>query len=88
VRADTTTASNNTLISTSDLNQIITAIFPAVNVVLLLVLSIVLIYAGGVIMGKGVSLIKDIKLKAVRETVKEVSGEIDVKKERADVPEN
>lgn len=88
MRADTTTASNNTLISTSDLNQIITAIFPAVNVVLLLVLSIVLIYAGGVIMGKGVSLIKDIKLKAVRETVKEVSGEIDVKKERADVPEN
>jgi len=88
VLSDTTTTSNNTVISTSDLNQIITAIFPAVNVVLLLVLSLVLIYAGGVIMGKGVSLIKEIKLKAVRETVKEVSGEVEVEKEKANVPEN
>lgn len=81
------TTSNNTLMSTSDLNSIITAIFPAVNLVLLFVLSLILIYAGGAIMGKGVSLIKEIKLSAVRDAVKEVSEEIEVKKETATKPE-
>jgi hypothetical protein len=79
--------SNTTLISTSDLNSIMTAIFPAVNLVLLFVLSLILIYAGGAIMGKGVSLIKEIKLSAVRSAVKEVSEEIEVKKEKATKPE-
>jgi len=83
VLSNITTTSNSTIISTSNLNQIIEAVFPAVNVVLLLVLSLVLIYAGGVIMGKGVSLIKEIKLRAVREAVKEVSEEVEVKKEKA-----
>jgi len=56
-------------------------------VVLLAFLSLILIYAGGVIMGKGVSLIKEIKLRAVRETAKEASEEIEVKKEKATEPE-
>jgi hypothetical protein len=86
VLSDSTTTSNGTVISTSSLNSIITAIFPAVNVVLLLLLSLILIYAGGVIMGKGVSLIKEIKLRAVREAVKEASEEIEVKKEKANEP--
>ena len=86
VLSDNITASNSTIISTSSLNSIIGATFPAVNVVLLLVLSLLLIYAGGVIMGKGVSLVKEIKLKAVREAVKEVSEEIEVKKEKANEP--
>jgi hypothetical protein len=55
-------------------------------VVLLLVLSLIFIYAGSVIMGKGISLIKEIKLKAVREAVKEVGEEIEVKKEKANEP--
>jgi hypothetical protein len=87
VLSDNTPTSNSTIISTSSLNEIIGAIFPAVNLVLLFVLSLILIYAGGVIMGKGVSLIKEIKLRAVREAVKEVSEEIEVKKEKANEPE-
>jgi hypothetical protein len=51
------------------------------------VLSLILIYAGGVIMGKGVGLLKEIKLRAVRDAVKEVSEEIQVKKEKANKPE-
>jgi hypothetical protein len=86
VLSDSTTTSNSTIISTSSLNAIITATFPAVNLVLLLLLSIILIYAGGVIMGRGVSLIKEIKLRAVREAVKEVSEEIEVKKEKVNEP--
>jgi hypothetical protein len=87
VLSGNTTTSNSTIISTSSLNQILQATFPAVNLVLLLVLSLILIYAGGVIMGKGVSLIKEIKLRTVREAVKEVSEEIQVAKERTDEPE-
>jgi predicted membrane protein len=87
VLSNTTTTSNGTLISTSNLNQIIGAVFPAVNVVLLLLIALILIYAGGVIMGKGVSLIKEIKLRAVREAVKEVSEEVEVKREKANEPE-
>ena len=78
---------SNTSISTPDLQQIINAIFPAVNLVLLFVLSLILIYAGGVIMGKGVSLIKEIKLRAVKDTVKEEGGDIEVKKENAITPD-
>jgi hypothetical protein len=87
VLSNSTTTSNSTLIPTANLNQIIDATFPAVNLVLLFILSLILIYAGGVIMGKGVSLIKEIKLKAVRDAVKEVSGDIEVKKEKATRPE-
>jgi hypothetical protein len=86
VLSDNTTTSNSTIISTSSLNDIIGATFPAINVVLLFMLSLILIYAGGVIMSKGVSLIKEIKLKAVREAVKEISEEIEVKKEKANEP--
>lgn len=86
VLSDNTTTSNSTIISTSSLNDIIGATFPAVNVVLLFVLSLVLIYAGGVIMGKGVNLIKEIKLRTVRETAKEASEEVEVKKEKANEP--
>jgi hypothetical protein len=86
VLSGSTTTSNNTLISTSDLNQIIKAVFPAVNLVLLFVLSLIMIYAGGVIMGRGVGLIKEIKLSAVRDAVKEVSEEIEVKKEKVNEP--
>jgi hypothetical protein len=81
------TTSSNASISTANINQIINAVFPAVNLVLLFVLSLILIYAGGVIMGKGVGLVKEIKLRAVRDTVKEVSEEIQVKKEKANKPE-
>jgi hypothetical protein len=79
---------SNVTISTSSLNKMVKAVFPVVNLVLLLVLSLFLIYAGGVIMGKGVGLIKEIKLKAVRKAVREVSEEIEViKKEKAEKTE-
>jgi len=68
-------------ISTTDINEIIEKSFPAVNLGLFISLSIILISAGSVIMGKGVGLIKEIKLRAVRETVKEIGGEIKVEKE-------
>jgi hypothetical protein len=76
------TSVSNVTISMSDINKIITAVFPAVNLGLFFVVSLILIYAGGAIMGKGVGLIKEIKLKAVREAVKETSEEIEVKKEK------
>ena len=87
VLSNSTTISNIN-ISTSNLNRIISAVFPAVNLVLLFVISLMLIYGGGVIMGKGVSLIKEIKLRAVRDTVKEVSGDIEIKKENKTTPED
>jgi len=65
-------------ISGADLNEMIEKTFPAVNLGLFLALSVILISAGSVIMGKGVSLIKEIKLKAVRETVKDIGEEIEV----------
>lgn len=68
-------------ISTADINEIIEKSFPAVNLGLFIGLSVILISAGSVIMGKGVGLIKEIKLRAVRETVKEIGGEIKVEKE-------
>ncbi len=68
-------------ISTADINEIIEKTFPTVNLGLFLALSVILISAGSVIMGKGVGLIKEIKLKAVREAVKEIDQEIKVEKE-------
>ena len=68
-------------ISTADINEIIEKTFPSVNLGLFLALSVILISAGSVIMGKGVGLIKEIKLKAVREVVKEIDQEIKVEKE-------
>ena len=75
-------------ISTADINEIIEKTFPTVNLGLFLALSVILISAGSVIMGKGVGLIKEIKLKAVREAVKEINQEIKVeKKEKAEKKE-
>ena len=65
-------------ISGADINEIIEKSFPAVNLGLFLAISVILISAGSVIMGKGVGLVKEIKLRAVREAVKEVGEEIEV----------
>jgi len=70
-------------ISTADINEMIEKSFPAINLGLFLAISVILISAGSVIMGKGVNLIKEIKLRAVRAAVKEI-GEVKVeKKEKA-----
>jgi hypothetical protein len=58
-------------ISEADMNEVIERTFPAVNLVLFFMIGVILISAGSVIMGKGVSLIKEVKLKAVREGVSE-----------------
>jgi hypothetical protein len=88
VLSDATTPANNATvllpISTADINEIIEKTFPAINLGLFLALSVILISAGSVIMGKGVSLIKEIKLRAVREAAKEIGEEVKVeKKEKA-----
>jgi Pyruvate/2-oxoacid:ferredoxin oxidoreductase gamma subunit len=69
-------------ISAADINEIIEKTFPAVNLGLFIALSVILISAGSVIMGKGVGLIKEIKLRAVREAVKEVSEETKVEEKK------
>jgi hypothetical protein len=77
----TTTMNNATIllpISTADINEIMEKTFPSVNLGLFLALSVILISAGSVIMGKGVSLIKEIKLRTAREAVKGISEEIEV----------
>ena len=66
-------------ISAADINEIIERTFPSVNLGLFLAIAVILISAGSVIMGKGVSLIKEIKLRAVRENVGE---EVEVEKEK------
>jgi len=85
VLSDATTPTNNATIllpiSTADINEMIEKTFPAINLGLFLALSVILISAGSVIMGKGVGLIKEIKLKAVREAVKEIGEEVKVEKE-------
>jgi len=85
VLSNATTPTNNATIllpiSTADINEIIEKTFPTVNLGLFLALSVILISAGSVIMGKGVGLIKEIKLKTVREAVKEIDQEIKVEKE-------
>ncbi len=50
-------------ISDADINEIMESTFPSVNLGLFLVLAVILISAGSVIMGKGVGLIKEVKLK-------------------------
>jgi len=83
----TTPTNNETVllpISTADINEMIEKTFPAINLGLFLALSVILISAGSVIMGKGVSLVKEIKLRAVREAVKEIGEEVKIeKKEKA-----
>ena len=65
-------------ISAADVNEIVESMFPAVNLGLFLAVAVILISAGGVIMGKGVGLIKEVKLRVVRE----VAGvEVEVEKE-------
>jgi len=63
-------------ISTAELNEIIEKTFLTVNLGLFLPISAILISAGGGIMGKGVSLIKEIRLRVVKEAVKEISEEL------------
>ena len=65
-------------ISTAEINEIIEKMFSIVNLTLFLAISVILISAGGGIMGKGVSLIKEIRLRAVKEAVKEISEELRV----------
>lgn len=65
-------------ISAADVNEIVESMFPSVNLGLFLAVAVILISAGGVIMGKGVGLIKEVKLRVVRE----VAGvEVEVEKE-------
>ncbi|MDH5771167.1 MAG: hypothetical protein OEZ25_07775 [Candidatus Bathyarchaeota archaeon] len=92
ILSNATTPTNNATvllpISAADINEMIEKTFPAVNLGLFIALSVILISAGSVIMGKGVGLIKEIKLRAVREAVKEVSEEIEVEeKEKAEKKE-
>ena len=68
-------------ISTAEINEIIEKTFSIVNLTLFLAISVVLVSAGGGIMGKGVSLIKEIRLRAVKESVKEISEELRVEEE-------
>ena len=86
ILSNATTPTNNATvllpISAADINEIIEKTFPAVNLGLFIALSVILISAGSVIMGKGVGLIKEIKLRAVRESVKEVSEEIKVEEKK------
>jgi len=65
-------------ISNADINEIVEKTFPIVNLGLFLAISVILISAGGSIMGKGVSLIKEIRLRVVKEAVKEISEELRV----------
>ena len=53
-------------ISEADINGVMERVFPAVNLGLFLMVAAILISGGGVIMGKGVSLIKEARLKVVR----------------------
>jgi len=68
-------------LSMAEINEIIDKTFSIVNLTLFLAISVVLISAGGGIMGKGVSLIKEIRLRAVKESVKEISEELRVEEE-------
>ena len=71
-------------ISTADINELLEKTFLTVNLGLFLAISAILISAGGGIMGKGVSLIKEIRLRVVKEAVKEISEELWVEeKEKA-----
>ena len=65
-------------ISTAEINEIIEKAFSIVNLGLFVAVSAILISAGVGIMGKGVSLIKEIRLRAVKDAVKEISEEVKV----------
>ena len=65
-------------ISKAEINEIIEKTFSIINLGLFVAVSAILISAGVGIMGKGVSLIKEIRLRAVRDTVKEISKEVKV----------
>ncbi|MGD9130595.1 MAG: hypothetical protein PVH73_03360 [Candidatus Bathyarchaeota archaeon] len=67
-------------ISEANINAVIERTFPAVNLCLFFVVAVVLISAGSVLMGKGVSLIKEAKLRVVREQTGEET-EAEEKKE-------
>jgi hypothetical protein len=51
------------------INEVVGKIFSAANLCLFIGLSIVLVYAASVLMGKGVKLIKEVNLKVARKTV-------------------
>jgi hypothetical protein len=65
-------------ISAADMNEMVESVFPAVNLGLFFVVAVILVSAGGVIMGKGVGLIKEVKLRVVRE---QVGGGVEVEEE-------
>jgi hypothetical protein len=67
-------------IDDADINELIERTFPAVNLALFFMVAVILISAGSVLMGKGVGLIKEAKLRVVREQ----AGE-EVEFERKDV---
>ena len=73
-----TTVSIPIPISTAEINEIIEKTFSIVNLGLFVAVSAILISAGVGIMGKGVSLIKEIRLRAVKDAVKEISEEVKV----------
>ena len=67
-------------ISEANINEVIERAFPAVNLCLFFVVAVVLISAGSVLMGKGVGLIKEAKLRVVREQAGE-EAEVEEEKE-------
>ena len=73
-----TTVSIPIPISTAEINEIIEKTFSIVNLGLFVAVSAILISAGVGIMGKGVSLIKEIRLRAVKDAVKEISEEVKI----------
>ena len=65
-------------ISKAEINEIIEKTFSIINLGLFVAVSAILISAGVGIMGKGVSLIKEIRLRVVKDAVKEISEEVKV----------
>jgi hypothetical protein len=61
-------------ISEADLNDVVERLFLAVNAVLFFVVAVILISAGSVVMGKGIGLISEMKLRVVKVQVSEEVG--------------
>jgi ABC-type glycerol-3-phosphate transport system permease component len=61
-------------ISDTDINEVMDKMFTAANLCLFLVVSLILVSAASVLMGKGVNLIKEVKLKVVSKDVSEEKG--------------
>ena len=61
-------------ISDADINEMLDKMFAAVNLFLFLVVSVILVSAASVLMGKGVNLIKEVKLKVVSKDVSKEKG--------------